>query len=500
MSSSRAERPSDSRRAHSATSYSSTRRTALILVGEGTGGAYLAGALKALEAAGVRFDLVLGKGAGVLTAAFSAIQATDKLYGPGGLIEILSRRKPWRLRPSVATALVCLGASFAVFMAPALIGLLLLVTLPIVAAARILLPDWMATVYATVERLGAEIGTEVDPLYLRAMAFPLAVMFAVALLAWILPGALGRRQSRRGATRWLGEGLVDLAPLAAVLEKTLWRAVRGVSVETRPARTKEIGAHYRDLLVASLGQQGFRELVVYALDLDCGQEVPFFLVKDRWRSKMMSRGPGQGAVLAEPVDLGGEGGELLFEALLAASSPPALSPSVPLKLPAGGRHGGEVHRFAASGLAGQSLVADAVAVGAEQILYVSSVPAAAGIAESATDLERLAAASVRGALEADLRWAQEQLPSVPVFVVRPEKSLLGALEFAGRRLPGDERLDLGAVVAQGERDTLRLFVKPIVGESGELGLGAPAASEASQRVSVAGAADADAWGEGPQEL
>ena len=55
--------------------YNPTRRTALVLVGEGTSAAYLAGALGALESAGVRVDLVLGKGAGAVVAAYGAIQS-----------------------------------------------------------------------------------------------------------------------------------------------------------------------------------------------------------------------------------------------------------------------------------------------------------------------------------------------------------------------------------------------------------------------------------------
>ena len=78
--------------------YSPTRRTAVVLIGEGTAGAYLAGALKALDDAGVRFDLILGKGAGAVVAALGAIGSGEKLHGESGVIASLTERSPWRWR------------------------------------------------------------------------------------------------------------------------------------------------------------------------------------------------------------------------------------------------------------------------------------------------------------------------------------------------------------------------------------------------------------------
>ncbi|MCP5117284.1 MAG: hypothetical protein GY953_41195, partial [bacterium] len=87
--------------------FSPTLRTAVVLVGEGTSAAYLAGALKALREAGVRFDLLVGKGVGAIVAAFGAIQAGDKLYGRAGLLGSLAKRAPWKLRAPYRAALIC---------------------------------------------------------------------------------------------------------------------------------------------------------------------------------------------------------------------------------------------------------------------------------------------------------------------------------------------------------------------------------------------------------
>ena len=61
--------------------YSTRLRTALVLTGIGTAGAYHAGAL---HEAGVRIDLVAGRGIGALGALFAAIDGGARLWEPGG--------------------------------------------------------------------------------------------------------------------------------------------------------------------------------------------------------------------------------------------------------------------------------------------------------------------------------------------------------------------------------------------------------------------------------
>src|SRR5215204_2814648 len=66
-------------------SYSPRRRTALVLTGTGTAGAYHAGVLRALHEAGVRIDLVAGRGIGALGAIFSAVDGGQRLWDREGL-------------------------------------------------------------------------------------------------------------------------------------------------------------------------------------------------------------------------------------------------------------------------------------------------------------------------------------------------------------------------------------------------------------------------------
>ena len=57
--------------------YSPRRRTALVLTGSGTSGAYHAGVLKALDESGVKLDLVVGSGVGAVGAAVSYTHLTQ---------------------------------------------------------------------------------------------------------------------------------------------------------------------------------------------------------------------------------------------------------------------------------------------------------------------------------------------------------------------------------------------------------------------------------------
>ena len=55
------------------TSYSPQHRTALVLTGTGTSGAYHAGVLRALHEAGVKIDVIGANGIGVVGALFAAM-------------------------------------------------------------------------------------------------------------------------------------------------------------------------------------------------------------------------------------------------------------------------------------------------------------------------------------------------------------------------------------------------------------------------------------------
>jgi hypothetical protein len=460
--------------------FSPRRRTAVVLSGEGTGAAYLVGAMKALDAAGVRVDVVLGRGAGALVAAFSALCAEDKIDGDGGLLGEVLRRRPYRLSRFYRFVALCLAASFAFFAAPALVGIASVVLLPVQALVRGLFPDsdvgrtsWLSSLIAAVE-----------PYYLPAVAFPLIVLFLVFTFLWLR--RVWNTRGRRPDLSDLFPPLFDLEPLEGMLAASLWQLAKGTASRERPPGRHALSQAYVQLLTAGLGQTGFREIVIYALDTDTGAEIPFVVLKDRFAGKLASSLDG---TLVEPIDLAADGGALFFDAVLAALTPPGLAPEVGMKLPRAAKLGGEVHRFVSSLASGAGVLAQAVAAGAEQIFYVTSVPAGGRVSGSLW--ERMATGAARAGLERDLQALESLAPNgeVPVFVVRPESERLAPFELEGRPQVGGGRLFPSALVDQGARDVERLFVRPVLGE--EL---APAPREAST-VKV----DRD-WERGPKEL
>src|SRR5439155_16472221 len=96
----------------SADAYSPRLRTALVLTGTGAAGAYHAGVLRALHEAGVKLDIVAGRGIGAVSALFAAIDGSERLWEDKGFWRAAAVESlyPWRLGPrlvvcSVAAAL-----------------------------------------------------------------------------------------------------------------------------------------------------------------------------------------------------------------------------------------------------------------------------------------------------------------------------------------------------------------------------------------------------------
>jgi predicted acylesterase/phospholipase RssA len=133
--------------------YSPRRRTALVLTGSGTSGAYHAGVLKALDESGVKLDLVVGSGVGAVGAAFGAAAGGPRLYGERGFWADVSWDGFFRLRPAIRIAILLLACSFGVFLLPVLLALTAGLLFPLVLILDLVSPGWAGRVGAAM--LGA---------------------------------------------------------------------------------------------------------------------------------------------------------------------------------------------------------------------------------------------------------------------------------------------------------------------------------------------------------
>src|SRR3989442_3425462 len=98
--------------------YSPQRRTALVLTGIGTAGAYHAGVLRALQEAGVKLDVVAGRGVGVVGAVFAAVDGAARLWDEKGFWRASPVGRVYSWQPVIRVALWALGVSLALVVVP----------------------------------------------------------------------------------------------------------------------------------------------------------------------------------------------------------------------------------------------------------------------------------------------------------------------------------------------------------------------------------------------
>jgi len=471
--------------------YSPKRRTALVLAGTGTSGAYHAGVLRALEESGAKIDLVVGSGVGAIAAAFFAADGGRRLYGEGGFWHGVGWDSLYRLRPGLRTAVLLLACSFGVFLLPVAIALLGGVLFLPIALADLALPGLTARLTAGVSALPALLRAP----YLVALSLPIFLLCALAFLHLL---RLALRDRRRIPENF--EALLDPAVGAARLAKGLWEIARGSAISSFPSSEAELGRRYVALVAENLGQPGFRELILRTADLDTGTVLPFILLDDAHRATFAaarSRGPRSRLEgIPGAVDLRGAGYDtLFFDAAVTGLLPPGAAPVRRVAFPRGGIHAGELHRLTDAALAGGCGIAEAVAAGADQVIVVTAAPWTATAAPRRRGPRALAdgllATVERQAVDADLRSAERinrmvetlghrvddghgwQDPAtgrlyrdVSIYVIRPERRVLGALEWDGGEDPSTEVLEMPEDLADlGYRDAYRLFVEPVVGAS-----------------------------------
>jgi hypothetical protein len=468
--------------------YSPKRRTALVLSGAGTSGAYHAGVLKALDECGVKIDLVVGSGVGAIGAAYAAIEGGPKLYGPHGFWDGASFASFYRLRPAVAIALLLLSASFGVFLLPLALALVAGLLFPLVLIVDLLFPGLPS-------RLLGQLGTMPETLggpYLAVLAIP---VFALSVMAVVFIAHAYARHRRRFSEAF--ESFFDARRGEERLRRGLWEIARGPALTAAPPSGTELGRRFVALGAENLGQPGFRALILRTGDLDTGRVLPFVLLEDaHLASFAAARGPRSRADgVPGAIDLRAAGNDaLFFDAVATGLLPPIAAPLRRVSFPKGGLHGGETHRLTDATLVGGCGIGEALAAGAEQVIVVTAVPekpiVPARRRGPRARVDGVLAALERQAVDRDLENALRinrlvetlghhtdgggrawQDPATgrlyrdaAVYVVRPDQRPIGPLELDGARDPATEVVRSTAdLLEQGYRDAYRLFVDPVVG-------------------------------------
>ncbi len=218
--------------------YSPERRTALVLCGTGVHGAYHAGVLRALQEAGVKIDIMAGQGVGAGAAAVAAIDGAARLSDANGI---------WRSGERAR-----------------LYGW----TWPVRAGA------WLLALLVPVLVVVAVAGESVPPAASRlaVVAWGLLVAAWCGAVVFVRRRALAKRRTT-GPWLWSIAGApVDAQRARDLFTSTIWQLIHGAAPAARPSAAV-MGRRYSDVLAESLGQPGFRELMMIATDLDARRDV-----------------------------------------------------------------------------------------------------------------------------------------------------------------------------------------------------------------------------------
>lgn len=451
--------------------YSTRLRTALVLTGTGTAGAYHAGVLRALHEAGLRIDLVAGRGIGMTGALFAAVDGGQRLWDTAGLWKQGSLAHAYRWRRPLRVAGWALAAAAALLAVP-----LALIALGVIAALAAVLLS-LVTLDAASRAITSAYARALDALFAPA-ALPTIVprlivfclLVAIGALAASVAAAAWRAPVRR-RTRQASPWRLFGAPCATrlVLDRTaaeLWNLIRGAAAVAPPPHP-DLGRRYADLLAENVGQPGFRELLLVAHDLDARHDVTFALLAEGQRQRFFGR-PGEGARAAETMDFAGTGRDHVIDALGAGLAIPVATDPHLVRLAVEGPWKGETHRMCDRPGALSRLLDEVAAAGAEQVIVVSAAPLPAGPHELSTgrvDPRGRAAEQLAAFESADLRDVLQSAASrfANVYAIRPAHNPLGPLDFDGvYDERSDRRFAPGELVDRGYEDAYRLFIEPVV--------------------------------------
>jgi hypothetical protein len=458
--------------------YSTRLRTAVVLTGSGTAGAYHAGVLRALHEAGVKIDLVAGRGAGAIGAFFAAVDGGARLWEASGLWKSRAAARFYRWRAPLRAAGWALAAAAAVMAIPlalvaaaVLVGALgLLMTLVGLEAPgdamRAAFGDWIDTLFAP-----ASLPTIIPRLVLFAILIGLA-----ALAAGLIASAFRVRARRRTRYGMMWRLLGSPLSAAAVVDRSLmelWNLIRGGAPLAAPP-AGELARRYVELLSDNLGQPGFRELLVIVHDMDVRRDFVFALLGSAHRQRFFGKpGAAESGRTLEMFDLSGVAREHALDALAASLALPVATEPHLTTFAAEGPWRGETHRLCDRPGAIARLLEEVAIAGAEQVILVSpSAPPARAHELSAgrADLRGRAGEQLAAFETAGLRDALEHFDGrfAGLFIVRRGHNPLGPLDFSGVY---DERSDrthsLSELTDRGYEDAYRQFIEPIVGAGGE---------------------------------
>jgi hypothetical protein len=454
--------------------YSPQLRTALVLTGTGTAGAYHAGALRALHEAGVKLDIVAGRGIGVVGAMFAAIDGGSRLWEDKGFWKAKGVRTlyGWGVVPRLVAA-ACAASLFvvAVPLAAIALGLIVFPMDFVLKMAGVGSDGGLTAAYLQLAQ--AAFAPQALPTWLpRVVVLILGLAAAIAVVAgW--RGSGGRRL--HGPLWWrMVKPPLSSTDASDHVWRVMWDLVGGAAQLKRPG-SKELARRYTELLTENFGQPGFREILIAVHDLDAHRDLIFAMLGETRRRDLIRRSTSAAADArrAEVFDLAGVGRDYLADAVAAALTVPIATEAHLVTFAADAYWRGETHRLCDRPASLARVLDELVDLDVQQIVLVSAAPELPGP-------HALAASRIdgRGRLGEYLQSAEAAIvrdvtcaapgPAPRIFTIRPSHNPLGPFDFRGGYDDrSDRRQPLSELMSHGYEDAYRQFIEPVVGASGE---------------------------------
>lgn len=457
-------------------SYAPRFRTAVVLCGAGTAGAYHAGVLRALTEAGVKIDLIAAHGAGVIGALSGAADGGLELSTPAGPWMSSRFKHSYRWRLSLRIAGWGMLAAIGLLLAP--LALLALASLAYVGSVVASLASFTRIAESLINWYRQALEFLFSPPMLPTIV-PRAVVLAVLVVTLVLVVAAvramrGERSRRRATGAWwwrlIGQPL-DAREPEGVIQDTLWRMTKGAS---KTART-DTGRRYVELIMENFGQPGFREVMLAVHDLDARRDLVAAVLAPQWRQAFAQRRVGAGPREAEMFDLV-EGREhdrgLVADFLAGGLRLPAASAPHEVTFPDNGYWQGETHRWCDRPELVSRIIDEMARVGVEQVILVSPAPPAStphDMRAKALDFRSRMGETLRSVETAAFQdaWALAATRFSGVFAIRPSHNPIGPFDVHGvYDESSDRRRTLAELIQLGHDDAYRQFIEPVVA-SGE---------------------------------
>ncbi len=457
-------------------SYSPERRTALLFTGTGADGAYHAGAMRAVQEAGVKIDIVGGRGIGAVSAVLAAVDGSAQLWEGSGfwrsaaVADLYRWRWPFRVLRLLGIALV------SVLAVPAAVLTLAVFVYPIALVLGMAgLQSGSRFVEFYLAFLNLAFGPAALPTWIPRLTLLLSTAAVVALGAGAWIARFRSPLFRRSTGSWLWTLLgspLDAGGAVSHATEGVWRLLKG-SATIKTPDADDLSRRYAELLSENLGQPGFRELLLVAHDLDAHRDLVFGLVRDPYRRALFPPPGSQSSRRAEAHDLSNTIRGFVADVLAAALSVPGISDARLVQFAPDAYWRGETHRLIDRPAAFARLLEEAAAAGAEQVVIVSAIAEPPGPHELRPPRldglgrvgEQIASAESAALIDA-IRHLHHRFQGL--YLIRPPHNPIGPFDLTGVYDEKSDRVvSLEELMERGYEDAYRQFIEPVLGASGD---------------------------------